>query len=166
MKGLETVTKNLEDFSALIQKRIASAVQRAGESAAGKAREKAPTNSAGESGSSSISLKNSISAKLELSGGRLTSVVRASAPHAQYVEFGTGFPIGHAIYTTVQRRGVNKQGQPYKPYTIKGWIYPLTSAGGKVTFRVTQGMAPRPFMRPAMIAGREILEKKLRNIRK
>ncbi|MDD4512079.1 MAG: HK97 gp10 family phage protein [Eubacteriales bacterium] len=164
-EGLETVAENLEGLSSALAGAIARAVQQAGEDAAGKARQDAPTRGAGEGGGAGVSLKNSITAKTEASGGLISTVVRAAAPHAQYVEFGTGWAVGHNCYTVVQRKGLNKKGEPYKPYTIKGWIYPIKSQGGeKTSFRVTQGMAPRPFMRPAMEMARPILRAKLQRL--
>lgn len=121
-----------EDFQAV----AAQAVRQTAESAAAHARKKAPMGKVAGSGQH---LAQSIHVEMDATGEHgASATVSTAARHAQYVEFGTGWPIGHQVYTLV----TTKTG---KRYQIKGWIYPARDGG----FRVTQGMAPRPFMRPA-----------------
>lgn len=139
--GLTQILFRVDGMNDKIMAAVAQAVEQAGEDAAGYARKKAPTNSHGEGDGSSMSLKNSITSQTYTFDGVSAARIRCVAPHAQYVEFGTGIPVGH--------------GGP--------WVYPII-IDGQQTFRVTSGMPPRPFMAPAMQWGKKTLRAKISRI--
>ena len=129
--GGREVAEKLQELGANAAMAVYNAVAQCGEAAAGYARMKAPV---GQSGGGGGHLGQSIHSQVEQSGDTTTAIVYTPAPHAQYVEFGTGWPIGHNVMTPL------KNGQ-MKP----GWRAPINGSVRWIT-----GMAPRPFMKPAM----------------
>lgn len=138
VKGMNEVRANLDGLADLLAGKIAQAVMQAGNDTAAYAREEAPTNSHGEGNGDSESLKNSISSEPHKYRLRYVARIRCVAPHAQYVEFGTGIPVGHS----------------------GPWAAPLV-IDGKKTYRMIYGMPPRPFMSPAMQEGKRVLKARL-----
>lgn len=138
IEGLNEVRAKLDGLAEMIAGKVAQAVSEAGNDVAGIARKKAPTGAHGESGGSGVSLKNSISCEVSSSGGVSAAKIQCVAPHAQYVEFGTGIPVGHS----------------------GPWRAPMV-IDGKKTYRMIYGMPPRPFMSPAMQIGKRVLKAKL-----
>lgn len=138
IKGLDEILQKLAALDGQIDGALETAVARTGQAAAGYARRKAPS---GSTGGSSVHLKQSI--QCDVKG--TTAEVKTVAPHAQYVEFGTGWPVGHQVFTQVK----TKTG---KTYTVKGWIAPINGS-----LRVVQGMAPRPFMKPALAYAQKLM---------
>ncbi len=140
IRGGEEILKKLFSMGAQGQAAVAQAVMQTGEAAAAYARKKAPMGaSAGKGGH----LAQNIHSQFEQNESEYTAIVTSEAPYSQYVEFGTGWPVGQNVFTQV----TTKTG---KTYTIKGWIAPIGHDGeGNQSFRVVQGMAPRPFMKPA-----------------
>lgn len=126
---------------------VERAVKQTAVAAAAYARKKAPS---GDSHGNSIALRQSITSRTETDEQGTSAVVYTTAPHAQYVELGTGWPVGHNVYTM-------RKSPKGKVYRIKGWVYPRYDG----TFRITQGMPPRPFMRPARSYAARLLKTKL-----
>lgn len=138
IKGLDEILQKLAALDGQIDGALETAVARTGQAAAGYARRKAPS---GSTGGSSVHLKQSI--QCDVKG--TTAEVKTVAPHAQYVEFGTGWPVGHNRTTKIHR----KSG---KVVEVKGWFYLKDG-----TFHFTRGMAPRPFMKPAMTYAQKLM---------
>jgi HK97 gp10 family phage protein len=79
-------------------------------------------------------LRASIASEVALRGSLVTGTVYATAPHAAFVEFGTGL-IGRGTYPfALPQSGV--------PYT-GSWVYDFRGRGWK-------GMPAKPYMRPAL----------------
>ena len=148
IKGLDELTQKLLAMAEGVDAAIYEAVAKTGQAAAGQARRKAPS---GATGGDSVHLKQSIQCDMQDGGESVTALVKCTAPHAQYVEFGTGWPVGHNRTTKIHR----KNG---KVVEVKGWFY---LKGG--TFHFTRGMAPRPFMKPAMTYAEKLLPQEVKS---
>ena len=85
-------------------------------------------------------LRNSITSKVEVSGGELVGVVFTPLEYAPYVEFGTG------IFA-------EKGGRQDVP-----WMY----TDDKGEWHITSGMKPQPYLRPALQESREKIKEILK----
>lgn len=130
IKGAEQIVAKLLELGAEANTAIVQTIAQSGEAAAAYARMKSPMGATGGNGAH---LGQSIHCDVNGGADRVTATVKAQSAHAQYVEFGTGWPIGHQRYTTL-KDGTKKP----------GWVAPINGS-----FRWIKGMAPRPFMRPA-----------------
>lgn len=79
-------------------------------------------------------LQASIGSEVALRGPLVTGTVFATAPHAAFVEFGTGLIGAASPHGALPQEGV--------PFT-GSWIYDFRGRGWK-------GMPARPYMRPAL----------------
>lgn len=139
VKGLDELIAKLTAMQTGALGALQTAVDQTVIKTAASARELAKkSNYSQAGGSGSASLKESITTETTRGIDSVSGRVIANSDHATYVEYGTGWPIGHKITKTIHR----KNG---KSYTIEGWLFPVSDG-----LRVTKGMPPRPFMHPAL----------------
>jgi HK97 gp10 family phage protein len=135
VRGLEEIAANL--MASIEQVRIGAGrgVERVAEAVRDSAQENVIASGAVDTGELLDKINTT---PAEFIGDSVEAKVVASAPHALYIEMGTG-PKGAANHA-----GIDPDVDP--TYTMHGWVYPLKDGSG---FRYTEGMPARPFMYPA-----------------
>ncbi len=162
VKGLNELLSKLDRMPGQLDSQVKQAMTRTVIRTAADARKLAPGRKSSQGGASGISLRHSITHKVEGGGKNLVGKVESSAPHAAYVEFGTG-PRGAASHGGVSPHVAVS-------YRSTSWVYPVTSSrkvrakksegGGSKTktstqFYTTSGQPARPFMYPASQQNKE-----------
>lgn len=153
LKGLRTKLNNLGgDSNEAIGKGMKDTVLMA----EATAKAKVPVSKYSQADSSGGgSLRGSIQSEAKETATGWEGRVYSNAPHASYVEFGTG-PVGAA----------NNGGTSPKvrvSYTLRSfWTYP-TVIDGEQTFRRTSGQPARPFMYPTAVEHKDTLSERLRH---
>lgn len=145
-RGVERFNSKMHAINTKVVEAMRTATSETALKTAADARKLAPSSRGSQADSGgALSLRQSIHAKDEtVVGNTVQSRVIASAPHAAFVEFGTG-AVGAA---TVGTAGIQAAKEGYSHSNKSGWVYPITIAGEK-TFRFTRGMRARPFLYPA-----------------
>lgn len=148
IKGLDSLMRKLDALGGDVKSALAQAVKQTTETAAADAKRMAPANSGSQAGGSGGgSLRSSISTEQKEQIGGVEGRVFANAPHAAYVEFGTG-PVGAANHSGIS---------PHVSVSYtdrKSWVYP-TVLGGKETFVTTSGQPARPYLYPAAVMNKD-----------
>lgn len=142
--GLDNLLAKLDKMGSSIGNETAKAVQRTTDNAAADAVNNAPASKFSQSGAGgSVSLKGSITGKVEGHGEEVTGTVTCNAPHGVYVEFGTG------VVGASNNSGISPNAKV--SYTTReSWVYPAgTDENGEQQFFTTSGQPARPFMYPA-----------------
>lgn len=148
IKGLDSLMRKLDALGGDVQNALAQAVMETAEVAAADARTLAPANSMSQAdGAGGGSLRSSIATEKKTLPDGSEARVFTNAPHAGFVEFGTG-PVGAGNHA-----GISPHVSP--SYTTrKSWVYP-TVIKGEETFVTTSGQPARPYLYPAAAANKE-----------
>lgn len=149
--GLDNLLAKLERMGSSIESETAKAVQRTTDNAAADAVNNAPASKFSQSGAGgAVSLKGSITGKVEGSGETVTGTVTCNAPHAGYVEFGTGI-VG------ASNNGGTSPAVNVSYTSRESWVYPAgVDENGDTQFYTTSGQPARPFMYPAAVQNQPV----------
>lgn len=142
IKGMQKLMRTLDSLGVNVVEELKIAVELATLQAASDARMLAPSNKYGQAyGSGAVPLSGSITEEYEDNGGEYIGRVVTNAPHAAFVEFGTG-PVGAANHS-----GTSPEVQV--SYTSREkWAYPYETKDG-LQFATTSGQPARPYLYPA-----------------
>lgn len=142
IKGMQKLMRTLDSLGGNVVEELKIAVELATLQAAANARMLAPSNKYGQSfGGGAVPLSGSITEEFEDTGSEFVGHVVTNAPHAAYVEFGTG-PVGAANHS-----GTSPEVQV--SYTSREkWAYPYHDKDG-LQFAATSGQPARPYLYPA-----------------
>ena len=151
VKGLSSLIAKLRAFDAAIENAAGQCVLRTAQKAAADARKLAPSNKHSQAGAGgAVSLRGSITHKVERKVDGVVGIVETNAPHAAFVEFGTG-PVGAANHG-----GISPNVSP--SYTSReSWVYPYEGPEG-TEFVTTSGQPARPYLYPAAVQNKSTFE--------
>lgn len=153
--GLDALIAKLGRMPDRLHRGLRNGVQQTTIKAAADARSGAPSGGRSQSlGRGSVSLRMGIQHKLQ-DGHTIVGTVESTAPHSQFVEFGTG-PVGAAnnagtapgkrvTYATGPWKHPKNPKRGQKQYRRNYWVYP----DGNGNFYATRGQPARPFLYPA-----------------
>lgn len=156
IKGMNSLMNKLSKLGGNSNEAILAAIQKTVELAKESAEANAPASKGSQADSAgSGSLKGSITSEVKTTPTRIEGRVFTKAPHAGFVEFGTG-PVGAANHA-----GISPNVR-VSWTTRKYWVYPITIRG-KQTFRVTSGQPARPYLYPAAVEHKDTLTRLTRS---
>lgn len=155
MNGLSSFIAKLNALDSGMKNAARICVQRTAQKAAADARKLAPKGKFSQAGSGgAASVSGSITHKVDSEDGYAVGTVETNAPHACFVEFGTG-PVGAANHA-----GISPNVSP--AYTSReSWVYPYEGPEG-TEFATTSGQPARPFLYPAAVQNQSTLESEAR----
>lgn len=155
VKGVDSLIAKLRSIESGFGNAANLCVHRTAQKAAADARKMAPSGKYSQAGSGgSVSLRGSIAHRVEMNGSEAIGIVETNAPHAAFVEFGTG-PVGAANHG-----GISPNVSP--GYTSReSWVYPYEGPEG-TEFATTSGQPARPFLYPAAVQNESTFQSEAR----
>jgi len=152
IKGLDSLMRKLNALGGDVQQALGEGTRQTAQIAKATAIGNAPASKYSQADSmGGASLKSSISAEDKEIPNGWEGRVFSNAPHAKYVEFGTG-PVGAANHAGTSPHA-------FVTYTLRPmWAFPVILKG-ELTFRMTSGQPARPFMYQTAVQHKDTFEK-------